>query len=146
VTYFYVNTECFSLKICFKITFETLIYILKLITITFVIKNYEVEFLFLCRDVIFNEILGISDNIFLSVIFSWKRLVKGSKSGDHVAKTTQICFSKVQHWFHCLHISIWCQNNVAHEEQWFFISYKANIWNAPKPCWRQFFTIACIEV
>ena len=70
MTGFYAKTECFSLKICFKITFETLIYILKLITITFVIKNYEVEFLFLCRDVIFNEILGISDHIFLSVIFS----------------------------------------------------------------------------
>jgi len=38
-------------------------HILKLITITFVIENYEVKFLFLCRDVIFNEILGISDNI-----------------------------------------------------------------------------------
>ena len=50
LTGFYVNMECFSLKICFKITFETLINILKLITITFVIKNYEVEFLFLCRN------------------------------------------------------------------------------------------------
>jgi len=146
LTGFNVNTECFSLKICFKITFETLIYILKLITITFVIKTYEVEFLFLYRDVIFNEILGISDHIFLSVIFSWIRLVKGSKSGGHVAKTTQICFSKVQHWFHYLHNSIWCQNNVAHEEKWFIFSYKANIWNAPKPCWRQFFTFACIEI
>jgi len=125
LTGFYVNTKCFSLKICFKITFETLIYILKLITITFVIKNYEVEFLFLCRDVIFNEILDISDHIFLSVIFSWIRLVRGSKSEGHVAKTTQICFSKVQHWFHYLHISIWCQNNVAHDEKWFFFSYKA---------------------
>ena len=105
-----------SLKVCFKITFETLMYILKLITIIVVFKNYEVEFLFLCRDVISNEILGISDHIFLSVIFSWIRLVKGSKSGGHVAKTTQICFSKVQHWFHYLHISIWCQNNVAHKE------------------------------
>jgi len=117
---FYVKTECFSLIICFKITFETLIYILKLITITFVIKNYEVEFLFLCRDVICNLILGISDHIFLSVIFSWIRLVKRSKSGGHVAEITQICFSKVQHWFHYLHISIWCQNNVAHEEKRFF--------------------------
>jgi len=45
-------------------------YILKLITIIVVFKNYEVEFLFLCRDVISNEILGISDHIFLSVIFS----------------------------------------------------------------------------
>jgi len=67
---FYVNTECFSLKICFKVTFETMTYILKIITITCAIINNEVEFLFLCRDVIFNEILGISDHIFLSVNFS----------------------------------------------------------------------------
>ena len=70
LTGFYVNTECFSLQICFKIIFETLIYILKLITITFVIKNFEVEFLFLCRDFIVKEILGISDHIFLSVILA----------------------------------------------------------------------------
>ena len=72
LTGFYVNTECFSLKICLKkiMIFETMSHILKPITITFVITNYEVEFLFLCRDVIFNEILGISNHIFLSVIFS----------------------------------------------------------------------------
>ena len=60
LTGFYVNMECFSLNICFKVTFDAMIYILKLITITFVIINYEVKYLFLCRDVIFNEILGIS--------------------------------------------------------------------------------------
>ena len=68
LTGFYVNTECLSLKICFKITFETLIHILNIITITFVIKNYALEFLFFCRDVICNEILGISDHIFLTLI------------------------------------------------------------------------------
>jgi len=71
LTGFYVNTECFSLKICFKVIFVTMAYILKIIIIfTCAIINYEVEFLFLCRDVIFNEILGISDHIFLSVNFS----------------------------------------------------------------------------
>jgi len=39
----------------------------------------------------FNEILGISDPIFLSVIFSSIILVKGSKSGGQVVKTDQIC-------------------------------------------------------
>jgi len=119
--------------------------ILKLITITFVIITYKVKYFFRCRDVIFIEILGILIHIFLSVIFSWIRLVKGSKSGGQKAKITQICFSKVQHWLQYLCIFIWCQKNVAHEEKCFF-SYEANIWNVPKPRWRQFFTFAFIEV
>ena len=79
-------------------------YILKLITITFVFENYKVKFLFLCRDVIFNEILGISDHV--SFQYFSARMVKASKSGGQVAKITQICFIKVQHWFQYLHISI----------------------------------------
>jgi len=45
-TGFNVKIECFSLNICYKVTFETMTYILKLITITFVIINYEIEFVF----------------------------------------------------------------------------------------------------
>ena len=45
-------------------------YKLKYIKNTFVIINYEVKYLFRCRDVIFNKILGISIHIFLSVIFN----------------------------------------------------------------------------
>jgi len=67
---FYVNTECFSLTVCFKVTFETMTNILKLITYTYVIITYEVDFFFLCQNVDFIEILGISYHIFLSVIFS----------------------------------------------------------------------------
>ena len=130
----------FSSKNVLIITFETMAHILKII-ITFVIENYEVKFLFLCLGVIFNEILGISDHI-----FSWTRLVNCSKSGGQVAKITKICFSKVHHWFQYTHISIWCQKNVANEQKWFLFSYKAKIRNAPKPRWRQFFTIASIEV
>jgi len=70
LTGFYINVKCFSLKICFKVTFETMPFILKLITFTFVIINYEVKYLFRCRDVIFNEMLGISIHFFLLVIFS----------------------------------------------------------------------------
>ena len=40
----------------------------------------------------FNENLGISDHIFLLVIFSLIRLVKGSKTGGQVDKTYQICY------------------------------------------------------
>jgi len=122
-------------------------HILKLITITFVIENDGVKFLFLCWNVIFNEILSISDHISLSLIFSWTRLINGSTSGGQVAKITQICCSKVQNWFQYIHISIWCHKNVAYEQKWFF-SYKANLWNAPKPHWRQICTIiiAFIEV
>jgi len=56
----------------------------------FVNINVEVEFLVLCRKVYFNEILGISEHIFLSVISSSIRLVKGSKSGGQVATIYQM--------------------------------------------------------
>jgi len=135
----------FFSKYVLKTTFEAMAHILKLITVTFVIEHYGVKFLFLCRNVIFNEILSISDHIFLSLFFSWTRLVNGSKSGSQVAKITQFCFSNVQHWFQYLHISIWCHKNVAYEQKWFF-PYNANLWNAPKPRWRQIFTIAFIKV
>jgi len=143
---FYVNAECFSLKICFKVTFETMIYILKLITITFVIINYEVKYLFRCRDVIFNKILGISIHIFLSVIFSWIRLVNGSKSGGQMAEITQICFSKVQHWLQYLRIFIWCQQNVAHEEKCLFFHIRQTFGMCQNLAGVSFFTFAFIEV
>jgi len=57
-----VNTERFSLKMCFKVPLETVTIILKLITITFVMINYEVEFLFLCQDVLFNDSTGVLSN------------------------------------------------------------------------------------
>jgi len=41
---------------------------------------------------IFKEIIGISDHIFLTVIFSLIRLVKGSNTGGQVDKTYQICY------------------------------------------------------
>ena len=48
----------FLLKYVLKIIkFGTMAHTLKLTTITFVIENYEVKFFFLCRNVIFNEIL-----------------------------------------------------------------------------------------
>jgi len=118
--FFLCQCGVFFSKICFKVTFETMTYILKLITITLVIINYEVKYLFRCRDFIFNKILGISIHIFLSVIFSWIRLVKGNKSGSQMAEITQICFSKVQHWLQYFLIFIWCQTNVAHEEKCLF--------------------------
>jgi len=56
-------------------------YLLKLITLTSVTINYKVGYFI---SVIFTEILGILDDISLSVVFISTGLVKGSKSGGQV--------------------------------------------------------------
>ena len=66
IEFFYVNTNWFFFsKDMFKNNIWDYATILKFITITSVNKTYKVEFVCLCREVIFNEILVISDAIFL---------------------------------------------------------------------------------
>jgi len=84
----------FFSKDIFKVIFKTMS---TLITITFFNINYKVEFLFLCRKVVFNEIIGIQNHIFLSVIFSSIWVTKDTKASVQVAKINLIFFNKVQH-------------------------------------------------
>ena len=64
----------------------------------------------------FNEILGISDPIFLSVIFSSIRLVKGSKYGGQVVKTDQICHEQSTAWLQYLYTFYLMPKHVSDEE------------------------------
>ena len=82
LTGFDLNTECLFLKICFKVTFETMTYTYIKINNKYICHYtlWSWVFISLSGCYCFNEILGISDLIFLLVIIGWIRLVKGSKS------------------------------------------------------------------
>jgi len=81
----------------------------------------------------FNEILGISDHIFLSVVFSSIRLVKCSKSGGQVNKTYQICYEQsIQHDFNTFLLLIDAKKYFQQRILIFSTNLKANNWNLPE--------------